>query len=124
VLVVDDNTDGAEMLAMFLGLTGNVARTAFDGKSAIAVAREWQPEVVFLDIGLPDTTGYEVARALRDDPALSSAVLVALTGWGSESDKRRADEAGFDAHLTKPVDVAAVKQVLEQFSAGRIAHQP
>jgi PAS domain S-box-containing protein len=121
VLVVDDNADGAEMLAMYLELAGNATRTAFDGRRALEVAREWAPEIVFLDIGLPDKNGYEVAKSLREDPASRSAVLVALTGWGSASDKRRADEAGFDAHLTKPVDVAAVKEILVRFAGGRTA---
>ncbi|MBX3201877.1 MAG: PAS domain-containing protein [Labilithrix sp.] len=112
VLVVDDNVDAAEMLAMMLELRGHETRTAHDGPGAIAAAAEWTPEVVFLDIGLPGMDGYEVARRLRSDPAFAETVLVALTGWGSADDKLRAREAGLDVHLTKPVDVADVDDVV------------
>lgn len=115
ILVVDDNDDGAESLAMVLGLTGYEARTANDGPSALALARSFRPELVFLDIGLPGMNGYEVARRLREDPELARITLVALTGWGSEDDQRRAHEAGFDAHLTKPAGPDAIAAVLDRF---------
>jgi len=114
VLVVDDNVDAAESLATVLELTGRVARTAHDGGSVLAAARDFEPDVVFLDIGLPDISGYEVARQLRADPQFSRVVLIALTGWGTENDRRRAHDAGFDEHLTKPVDLDAVEGVLAQ----------
>lgn len=112
ILVVDDNRDGAESLAMMLGLFGHRTNTAHDGVAALAAARAFGPEVVFLDIGLPGMDGYEVARRLRADPDTAGATLVALTGWGSEDDKRRSKEVGFDHHLTKPVDAAEVTALL------------
>ena len=112
VLVVDDNEDGAEMLATMLSLAGHDTRTAHDGPAALEMASSFLPEVVFLDIGLPGMSGYEVAEALRADARLADITLVALTGWGGDDDKRKSQEAGFDVHLTKPVDGAAVEEVL------------
>lgn len=123
VLVVDDNDDAAEMLAMVLELGGHEPRTAHDGPEALETARAFRPEVVFLDIGLPGMDGFEVARRLRQEPGLEGAVLVALTGWGSEEDRKRTREAGFDFHLTKPVDNAAVLEVLSGATAGRGARR-
>ncbi len=112
VLVVDDNVDAAESLAMMLSLLGHEVRAAHDGAAAVAVAGEWHPDVALLDIGLPDLTGYDVARRLRADLRLQRLVLVAVTGWGTEDDRRRSAEAGFDHHLTKPVDVHALERLL------------
>lgn len=116
VLVVDDNVDGAETLAMLLELSGHEATTAGSGPAALEVARAWHPELVFLDIGLPGMDGYEVARRLRTDPATAGLVLVALTGWGSEEDKRRSKAAGFDLHLIKPVGPEVVADVLARLT--------
>ena len=110
VLVVDDNADAAESLAMILSLRGHEARTALDGPEALAVAREFRPEVVMLDIGLPGMDGYEVARRLRADHG--GILLVALTGYGQDEDRRRSKEAGFDHHLVKPVDFAVLQEVM------------
>jgi PAS domain S-box-containing protein len=119
VLVVDDNEDGAETLAMFLQIAGHETTTAHTGPQALEVARVFAPDVVFLDIGLPaGMDGYEVAQRLRADPHLARTILVALTGWGAEEDKQRSREAGFDYHLTKPVDAAAVRAVLASPAAG------
>ncbi len=112
VLVVDDNVDGAESLALMLGLQGHVVRTAHDGAAALELAAAWCPEVVLLDIGLPGMSGYEVARRLRAQRPAPGLMLVAVTGWGTEEDQRRSAEAGFDHHLTKPVEVAALEAVL------------
>jgi PAS domain S-box-containing protein len=112
ILVVDDNVDGAQTLAMLLSLSGYETRTAFDGPSALIVAAEFLPHVVFLDIGLPGMNGYEVALRLRGVAGLEAARLIALTGWGSEDDQRKSRDAGFDAHLTKPVEPSAVDEVL------------
>ncbi|MFD0666414.1 ATP-binding protein [Ramlibacter sp. MAHUQ-53] len=112
ILVVDDNVDGAESLAMMLSLSGHEVRTCHDGPAALALAPGWRPEVVLLDIGLPGLSGYEVAQRLRAGPLGTAALLVAVTGWGAEDDQRRAAEAGFDHHLTKPVDIAALESVL------------
>ena len=112
ILVVDDNLDGADMLATMLNLSGYETRTANDGPNALETAREFAPKVVFLDLGMPGMDGFEVARRMRADKQLSSAVLIALTGWGSADDKRKTKEAGFDYHLTKPVDSSAVYSLL------------
>ena len=118
VLVVDDNVDGAESLANMLQIGGHEIRTAHSGPAALDAARPFNPEVVFLDIGLPGMNGYEVAKRLRAEPSLSGAVLVALTGWGSDDDKRRSREAGFDFHLTKPVELTAIERILARVVAG------
>ncbi len=110
VLVVDDNADSAESLAMILSLRGHEARTALDGPQALAVAREFRPAVVMLDIGLPGMDGYEVARRLRSEH--DGILLVALTGYGQDEDRRRSKEAGFDHHLVKPVDFAVLQEVM------------
>jgi CheY-like chemotaxis protein len=112
VLVVDDNRDAAESLAMIVRLTGHEVACAHDGEEALAKAKEHRPEVVLLDIGLPRLDGYQVARAIRADPTLKGTTLVAITGWGQEEDVRRAMEAGFDAHFTKPIEHAALLEVL------------
>ncbi len=118
VLVVDDNVDGAESLAKVLQICGHEARTAHGGPEALDAARQFQPDVVLLDIGLPGMNGYEVAKRLRGDPALAGAMLVALTGWGSEDDKRQSREAGFDYHLTKPVEVTSIQSILARVATG------
>jgi len=114
VLLVDDNVDAAETLAQLLELTGYEVMQAYDGATALARAAQFLPEIVLLDIGLPDMDGYEVAQALRLMDGLASVTLVALTGWGSEQDRLRSSEAGFDLHLTKPVDFMALKAALAQ----------
>lgn len=106
ILVVDDNVDSAESLALFLTLKGHEVRTAHDGQHAIEAVRTFAPAVVLLDIGLPGISGYEVARRLRDNPELRKTFLVALTGYGQAEDLRRAKEAGFDHHLVKPANPA------------------
>jgi PAS domain S-box-containing protein len=118
VLVVDDNVDGAESLAKVLQICGHETRTAHTGPEALDAARPFNPEVVFLDIGLPGMNGYEVAKRMRGEPSLSGAVLVALTGWGSEDNKRQSREAGFDFHLTKPVEVTAIESILARVVKG------
>ena len=112
VLVVDDNVDGADSLAMVLQISGHQTKVAYSGTEALEAVLSFVPELVFLDIGLPGMDGYEVARRFRADPRLATTTLVALTGWGSAEDKRKSLEAGFDVHLTKPVEMAAVKDVL------------
>jgi CheY-like chemotaxis protein len=113
VLVVDDNVDSAESLAVLLEMAGHQVRTAHDGPSALAMAREYKPEIVLLDIGLPaGMDGYEVARRLRPDAGAGGVVLVALTGFGQDEDRRRAAQAGFDHHLVKPVDVGHLTELM------------
>lgn len=104
ILVVDDNVDAASSLAELLQMLGSAVTVAHDGKSAMAEVGRFSPEVVLLDIGLPDIDGYEVARRIRELQGVPRPRLIALTGWGQEQDKRRAEQAGFDEHWTKPVD--------------------
>ena len=114
VLVVEDNVDNAEMLAMLLGLAGNDVRVVHSGPDAIESALAFAPHAVLVDIGLPGFDGYEVARRLRAIPHGDALLLVALTGWGTDGDKDEATAAGFDAHLTKPVDGAALRHALSR----------
>jgi signal transduction histidine kinase/DNA-binding response OmpR family regulator len=108
VLIVDDNTDGAESLAMVLRLAGHDVRISGDGPAGLEMARIFHPEVVLLDIGLPGMDGYEVARRLQDEGISPRPLLVALTGYGQEDDLRRSRDAGFDHHLVKPADPAVL----------------
>ena len=112
VLIIEDNVDGAESLAMLLGLTGHRVSVAHSGGEGIVAAFRDRPDIVLLDIGLPDMTGYEVARRLRADRSLDATVLVAMTGWGSQEDKEKAALSGFDHHLTKPVAPADLEKLL------------
>jgi len=119
ILVVDDNRDASETLATLLRLIGHETMTAFDGKEAIAAAAQFRPDVVLLDIGLPRTNGYDVARHLRTQSWGRSAKLIALTGWGQDEDRRKSQEAGFDAHIVKPVDHAYLIQLLASLASMR-----
>jgi PAS domain S-box-containing protein len=113
VLVVDDNTDAANSMAMLLRQEGHEARAVHEGPAVLGAARDFRPDVVLLDIGLPGgLTGYDLAPRLRELPGLEKVLLVALTGYGQEEDKRCARDAGFDAHLTKPADLAALHALL------------
>ncbi len=112
VLVVDDNVDAADSLGMLLRLAGQEVRVAYDGPTALALAPEFRPQVVVLDLGMPSMDGFAVARRLREQPGFRDALLVALTGWGNEEDKRRTREAGFDHHMVKPADPAALQALL------------
>lgn len=112
VLVVDDNRDSAETIAMLVELWGHDVRVVHDGPAALAEAPGWQPEVVLLDIGLPGIDGYEVARRLRQEPSLAGILLVAMTGYGQERDRELSREAGFDHHLVKPVDPVKLQALL------------
>jgi len=113
VLVVDDNEDAADSLATLLGVMGYEVRTAYDGPEAIVAADEFQPAVALLDIGLPQLSGYDIAKHVREHRG-GDVLLVAITGWGQEDDKRRAREAGFDHHFTKPVDYAVLLDLIDR----------
>jgi signal transduction histidine kinase/ActR/RegA family two-component response regulator len=113
ILVVDDNRDSADSLGILLGLMGHLVRTAYDGPQALEVAGAFRPEIVLLDIALPTLGGHEVARRLREDPGLPSLVLVALSGYGGEEDRRRSREAGFDHHLLKPCALEELEALLQ-----------
>jgi PAS domain S-box-containing protein len=110
ILIVDDNVDAADSLAQFLKLAGYQTRVAYDGRTAVEMAEILEPAVVLLDLGLPHLNGHEVARRLRALPWGRNAVLIALTGWGQEDDVQRSRQAGFDEHLTKPVDPEVLLQ--------------
>jgi CheY-like chemotaxis protein len=116
ILVVDDNEDSAESLGALLGFLGVDVRTALDGPSALEAYAEYDPAIAFLDIGMPGMDGYEVARRIRASFPERKTILVALTGWGQAEDRRRAREAGFDHHLVKPADFAALKALLSLHS--------
>ncbi len=113
VLVVDDNRDATETMALLLELWGHEVYSALDGPSALAMAAEHRPEIVLLDIGLPGMTGYEVAQRLRDVPGLERALLVAVTGYGQREDRRRTREAGFEHHLVKPVEPEKLRELID-----------
>ncbi len=119
VLVVDDNRDSADSLSMLLKIMGHDVRTAYDGPEAIESVAQYHPDVVLLDIGLPTMSGYDVARALQDAPDRSRRVLIAVTGYGQDEDRRRSREAGFDHHLVKPVDAAALDKLIASFPPAR-----
>ena len=114
VLVVDDNRDAAETLAALLNMMGHRAPVANDGRQALRMLPSLMPDVVFLDLGMPGMSGYEVAAAIRQDARLAGIRLVALTGWGGEADRARTSAAGFDEHLTKPATVEAIEDVLRR----------
>jgi signal transduction histidine kinase/ActR/RegA family two-component response regulator len=114
VLIVDDNQDAADMLALMLSNSGYVTTAANDGEAALAATESWQPHVVVLDIGLPGMSGYDIARELRRRQGPRPLWLIALTGWGSHADKQQARDAGFDVHLTKPVDTRTLHDAITQ----------
>ncbi|CAN5797208.1 hypothetical protein BH11MYX3_BH11MYX3_42160 [soil metagenome] len=124
ILIVDDNVDAAETLAMLLDLTGNDTRLAHTGPDALRAAAELSPDVMFLDIGLPGMNGYEVATKLRANPTLRQPLLVALTGWGSDEDRKRAHDAGLDHDLVKPINAETLRDVLLTVRTHLISDSP
>ncbi|MEI7461066.1 MAG: PAS domain S-box protein, partial [Pirellula sp.] len=117
ILIVDDNVDTVLSFSMLLKETGNGVRTAHDGPTAVKIAMEYIPDVVLLDIGLPGLNGYEVAKQIRNQPSLKNVVLVALTGYGLESDRQASMEAGFNHHLIKPAKLEQVRKILANVAA-------
>ncbi len=116
ILVADDNRDAADSLAMVLRLGGHEVHAVHDGQEAVDAAAWFRPDLALLDIGMPKLNGLEACRHIREQPWSKNVILVAITGWGQEEDKRRATEAGFDHHLTKPVDPAALMKLLAELS--------
>jgi YD repeat-containing protein len=114
VLITDDNRDAADTLSDLLLNDGHDTRVAYDGAGALAVAAEFRPDVVLLDIGMPGMDGYETARAMRRLPGLEHVTLAALTGWGAAEDRARSRAAGFDHHLLKPIVLAELQALLRQ----------
>jgi CheY-like chemotaxis protein len=115
VLLADDNVDFVSSLGELLASHGHEVRVAHDGAEALRIVEEFVPEVAFVDIGMPKVHGYEVARRLRANAATASCILVAVTGWGQENDRKRARDAGFDRHLVKPVDPGEIESILEAY---------
>jgi len=118
VLIVEDNLDAAEMLDVTVSQLGHATTLAHDGATAIAVAGQFAPDVILLDIGLPVMNGYAVAQTLRAQPEFNSVHIAAVTGWGQDEDRRKAREAGFDSHFTKPLAPAAVGELLARVAQG------
>jgi PAS domain S-box-containing protein len=114
ILVIDDNVDGCRTLGALLQLKGQEVRTAFGGVEGLQLAESWRPDIAVIDIGMPDLNGYEVCRRLRREPWGAAMMLIACTGWGQQEDRDRATEAGFDAHLVKPVEPAALMRLLDR----------
>ncbi|MHB1422916.1 MAG: hybrid sensor histidine kinase/response regulator [Gemmataceae bacterium] len=116
ILVVDDNRDAAESLAMLLKIMGNNVRTASDGEKGVQAAAEFRPHVMLMDIGLPKLNGYGACRLIREQAWSKNMVIIAVTGWGAESDRRKSQEAGFDYHMVKPVDPTSLMKLLADLS--------
>jgi two-component system CheB/CheR fusion protein len=112
VLIIEDNVDAAESLRLALAMEGHEVEVAHDGSDGLDRAREFGPDVVLCDVGLPQMDGYLVAKAFRADPGLREAFLVALTGYGLPEDERRAADAGFDTHLIKPAAIEQIQEVI------------
>jgi CheY-like chemotaxis protein len=119
ILVADDNEDAVKTFALLLSFSGHEVRVARDGIEALEVAREFRPDVAFLDIGMPNISGYGVAEALRAEDWAEDMQLVAVTGWSQESDRQRAVSAGFDRHMLKPLDPTEVDRVLRELAKHR-----
>jgi CheY-like chemotaxis protein len=118
LLIVDDLRDSADSLAMLMRIMGHEVYTAYDGEEAMVRAAQIQPEVVVLDLGMPRPNGFDVCRHIREQPWGKEAMLIALTGWGREDDRRRTEEAGFNHHLVKPVDPRALVELFTSLSSG------
>jgi CheY-like chemotaxis protein len=113
ILIVDDNKDAADSMALLVETAGHRVRTAYDGQEALDLASAFAPDVLLLDLGVPGLNGFEIARRIRRQPWGKTVSLIALTGWGQEQDRRRTAEAGFDAHLIKPVGTADLLSALK-----------
>lgn len=120
ILVVDDNRDAADSLAMLLGIMGHEVRTAYDGAAGVAAAADFRPELILLDLGMPKMGGCEAARRIRAEEWGHEPLLVALTGWGADDDRRQTDAAGFDRHLVKPVDPNTLARMIADMPVGAL----
>jgi PAS domain S-box-containing protein len=121
ILVVDDNQDSAESLARLLRMNGNATTTAFDGASAVDEAEQFRPDVVLMDIGLPRLNGYDACRRIRELPWGGEVLMVAMTGWGQDEDRRKSKDAGFDHHVVKPVDYSVLIRLLAEREAAAVS---
>ena len=118
ILVVDDNEDSAESLSVLLRLQGHVVESAHDGRHALEAAERFRPDVILLDIGMPGMNGYDVCREIRKQPWGARMLLLAQTGWGQDQDRQRTKDAGFNGHLTKPIDFDRLEEILTDLSVG------
>jgi CheY-like chemotaxis protein len=114
ILIVDENVDAARILGVLCGEMGHECTFAYDGVAALEAARRLQPDVILLDLGLPRMDGFEVARQLRTDPAFRDVLIIAVTGFASEEDRKRSREVGIDQHLVKPADPAFIESLLRR----------
>jgi two-component system CheB/CheR fusion protein len=118
ILIIEDNRDAAKTLCLLLSRYGHEVTSAHSGRHGVETAQTWKPDVVLCDLGLPEMDGYEVAAALRQDPDTSGLRLIALSGYGQEEDRRKSEAAGFDLHLTKPVDPVELQRLLAVIKVG------
>ena len=116
ILIVDDNRDSADSLAMMLKVMGNETYTAYDGEEAVAAADKFRPEVILLDIGLPRLNGYEACRRIRTQENGKRVIIIAQTGWGQDTDRQRTHDSGFNHHMVKPVNSTALISLLAELS--------
>lgn len=116
MLVVDDNHDSADTVTMLLRRSGHEVRVAYSGEEALEKGPEFRPNIVLLDLGLPEMDGYEIARRLRQNPQLKNSRFVALSGYGQDSDRERSRREGFDAHMVKPASFEKLEEVLRRIS--------
>jgi two-component system, sensor histidine kinase len=123
IMIVDDNRDAVDMLATLLEVQGHETTKAYDARSAVTLAKGFHPDIAILDIGLPDMSGFELAKALRGLPGMDTALLLALSGYGQESDKQQSRDAGFNGHLTKPISFDALNKFIHDHSAGGSKHR-
>lgn len=112
VLIIDDNDDAAQLLAMFIGALGHVAQVANDGRNGLALAASFMPEIVFLDLGMPGMSGFDVAPRLREIAGLERVYIAALTGWNDARTRAQVAACGFDRHLTKPAAIEVIHSIL------------
>jgi CheY-like chemotaxis protein len=119
ILLVDDNVDFAESLELLLSGMGHEVRVAHEAEGALVTAAQFRPDFAFLDIGLPLVNGYELARRMRAQPESAATILIAVSGWGQEQDRRQAEEAGFALHLVKPVELRSIETALESLMQPR-----
>jgi CheY-like chemotaxis protein len=124
VLVADDFPESAQLLARLLQQDGNDVRVALDGLEAVETAAQFHPDIVLLDIAMPKLNGYEAASKIRQEPWGKNIILIALTGWGQQQDRSRTKEAGFDVHLTKPVNYQAIAKLLNDLSGDACGAKP
>ena len=117
ILIADDNRDSAESLGMLLRRMGHDVRVSFDGLDAVTAAAEFRPALILLDLGMPRLDGYGAARQIREHAASPRPLLVAVTGWSLDEHRRRSQEAGFDVHLVKPIDLAELTRMIEGLQA-------